>query len=127
MTDPLSISSSIVAILQLAGTVVAYLNDVRGASEDRQQLLVEVSSVSGFLYLLKDLTERTQWNDTSLGTMSSLSVRNGPLDQFKAALQELATKLVPMACDHPISSRALVKLYFLTSSAANSAKSYSFS
>lgn len=116
MTDPLSISSSIIAILQLTGTVVAYLNDVRGASEDRQQLLVEVSSVSGFLYILKDLTERTQWNDISLSTMSSLSVRNGPLDQFKSALQELATKLAPVACDHSISSKAMVKLYYLTSS-----------
>ncbi len=34
-TDLLNISASISAILQLSGTVIKYLNDVKDASEDR--------------------------------------------------------------------------------------------
>lgn len=60
MTDPLSTSASIIAVLQLTGTVVQYLNDAKGASEDRQRILAEISSTSGVLFLLKDLAERAQ-------------------------------------------------------------------
>ena len=51
MADPLSISASIIAVLQLTSIVAQYLQDVQGASNERQRLLDEVSSVSGMLYL----------------------------------------------------------------------------
>ena len=113
MADPLSISSSIITILQLAGNVVSYINDSRGASEDRRRLLAEISSVSGFLYLLKDSAERTQWDDVALSTMGSLSVHDGPLNQFEAALKELARKLVPINYDRSIPSKVTVMFCFL--------------
>ncbi|KAK0512604.1 hypothetical protein JMJ35_004621 [Cladonia borealis] len=43
MTDPLSISASIIASLQLTGTIVSYLQDVREASEERQRILNEIT------------------------------------------------------------------------------------
>ena len=43
--DPLSISASIVALVQLTGTVVEYLHGMKGASEDRQNILSELTSV----------------------------------------------------------------------------------
>ncbi|KAH0537365.1 hypothetical protein FGG08_005844 [Glutinoglossum americanum] len=95
MGDPLSISASIVAILQLIGTVVQYLNDVGGASEDRRRILGEVTSVSGILFLLKDHGERTQWGDSWSATIKSLNVPNGPIEQFRIAIQRLASKLEP--------------------------------
>jgi hypothetical protein len=49
MTDPLSISASVITLLQLSGTVIEYLNGLKGASEDRRRLLDEVTSVSGLL------------------------------------------------------------------------------
>ena len=110
MADPLSISSSIIAILQLTGTVVGYINDSRGASEDRRKLLTEISSVSGILYLLKDSAERAQWDGTALNTMGSLSVRGGPLDQFKASLMELVTKLAPTNDHDSISGKVTVNM-----------------
>ena len=116
MADPLSISSSIIAILQLTGTVVGYINDSRGASEDRRKLLTEITSVSGFLYLLKDSAERAQWGETALNTMGSLSVRGGPLDQFKASLMELVTTLAPTNDHHSISGKVTVNMlsfYFI--------------
>ena len=42
MADPLSTIASLVAILQLAGTVVTYLNDVKEASNDRNRILLEL-------------------------------------------------------------------------------------
>jgi len=60
MTDSLSISSSIIVILQLTETVVDYLTDLSETLKVRQKLLTEVSSVSDFLYLLKGSAERTK-------------------------------------------------------------------
>jgi hypothetical protein len=60
MADPLSISASIIAVLQLSGTIIEYLNDVKGASEDRYRLLNEVASISGLLYFLKDRATQSQ-------------------------------------------------------------------
>ena len=95
MTDPLSVSASIIAVLQLTGTIVSYLRDVREASEERQRILNEITSASGMLYCLKDLVEREQHADPSLTAARLLCVKGGPLYQFKQALERLASKLTP--------------------------------
>jgi hypothetical protein len=96
MGDPLSVSASIVAVLQLTGTVVQYLKDVKEAPKDRQRILSELSVASGILYLLRDLAERPQYGDAWSVTIRSLNVPNGPLDQFKLALELLTSKLAPV-------------------------------
>ncbi|KAI9843643.1 MAG: hypothetical protein M1837_006225 [Sclerophora amabilis] len=96
MTDPLSTSAGIIAIIQLTGTVVQYLNDVARASNDRHRILLEITSISGILTVLKDLAERPQWDDVWSTTMKSLNVPNGPLEQFRSALERLALKLEPV-------------------------------
>jgi hypothetical protein len=99
MEDPLSVSASIVAVLQLTGTVVQYLNDVKEAPKDRQTILSELSELSaasGILYLLRDFAERPQYGDAWSVTIRSLNVPNGPLDQFKLAFELLTTKLAPV-------------------------------
>jgi hypothetical protein len=95
MTDPLSISASIIAVLQLTSTVVQYLNDAKDASGDRQRLLGEVASASGLLYCLKDLGERAKWSQNWFLTVMSLNVPNGPLEQFQRALERIEVKLQP--------------------------------
>ena len=87
--DPLSITSGIIAVLQLASSVVSYLGAVKDASDDRQRLIAEIGSITGFLFILKEAP-----NDSS-DALNSLRVANGPLDMFKAALSELASKLRP--------------------------------
>ncbi|KAH0537544.1 hypothetical protein FGG08_005679 [Glutinoglossum americanum] len=96
MGDTLGISASITAILQLTRTVVHYLHEVKGASEDRQRILVEVASVSGILFNLKDLAERKQLEDSWSVMIKSLNIPNGPIEQFKLALQRLASNLAPV-------------------------------
>jgi hypothetical protein len=96
MADPLSISASIIAVIQLSGTVIEYLNGVKAASEDRQRLLNEVASISGFLHILKDRAEQSQQGNSWSSTLKSLDGPKGPLAQFKIALERLTSKLAPV-------------------------------
>ena len=64
--DPLSISASIIAVLQLTGTVIRYLNDIGNALEDRKVILLELHSIQGMLYTLHDQAIQIQKGDTWL-------------------------------------------------------------
>ena len=77
MADPLSISASIIAILQLSGTVITYLSAVKGASKDRQRLLIEVSAVRGLLSSLKDVVEIPELKDAFKGITNYWTPRTG--------------------------------------------------
>lgn len=54
MADPLGISISIIAVLQLTSTVVQYMNDVKDATQERLRLRDEISSASWTLYMLRE-------------------------------------------------------------------------
>lgn len=97
MTDPLSISASITALLQLTSTVIQYLSGVKGAPEDRQRILSELASVIGFLYTLEDQADKAKQGDQWSSTLQSLNVPKGPLDQLRRALERLSSKLAPSA------------------------------
>ena len=72
MADPLSITSCIVAVLQLTATVVEYLNDLRGAAEDRRKVLAEISFTTGLLYMLKDIAEQAHYDSKSVAMVQAL-------------------------------------------------------
>ena len=93
--DPLSISASIIQILQFTKIVVQYLNDVKDASKECLKICDEISSTSFLLYMLKDRAEHAQEGDDSSSTVRSLNVPNGPLDQFKNELERLTARLAP--------------------------------
>jgi hypothetical protein len=95
MADPLSISASITALLDLTGKVIQYINRVRGAAADRQRILKEITSASGLLYRLQEYGEQAIRGDSWSLTLQSLNVRDGPLEQFKTALEKLISKLAP--------------------------------
>lgn len=92
--DPISVSASIIAILQLTATVIKYLNEVKSVSEDRQMLMTEITNTTGFLYLLKSSAEDSQVDSTTLHALSLLNASDG-LNQFKSSLEELALILRP--------------------------------
>ena len=83
-------------MLQLTGTVIQYLNLVKGAPEDRQRLLLEVCNISSMLYVLEDQASQTQQDDAWSSTLLSLGGPNGPIKQFKTALEHLEQKLRPV-------------------------------
>ena len=91
--DPLSISASITALLQLTSTVILYLNRVKGAPEDRRTILSELASVSGFLYVLQDQADQAKKGNQWSSTLQSLNVPEGPLVQLQRALERLSSRL----------------------------------
>jgi len=95
MGDPLSIASNIASLIQLARDVVMYLKDVKDASKEREKISLEICSVNGLLFSLQDAIERRSSEDALPTAMKSLGSPNGPLEQFKLALGNLAEKLKP--------------------------------
>ena len=93
--DPLSASASIIAVLQLAGKVAQYLNSIHNAPKERDAVFKEISSIVGVLFLMKDTVDRTQKEIPSTGSVSSLAVPGGLLEQFQKTLERLAAKLSP--------------------------------
>ncbi|KAI9766598.1 MAG: hypothetical protein M1840_006409 [Geoglossum simile] len=91
--DPLSVTASIIATLQLTSKVIEYLNDVKDAPKDRAHCAIEASNLYNLLtalrYRLEEGTSNEPWNTA----VRALGVKNGPLDQYKLMLEQLQTKI----------------------------------
>ncbi|KAI9857983.1 MAG: hypothetical protein M1813_007953 [Trichoglossum hirsutum] len=90
--DPLSISASIAALLQVSTGAIRFLRDVKDAPDDVRRLMVEVSSTRGLLMTLLDLVES---GEAGLDTVYSLSAPNGPLKQCRSTLDSLTEVFTP--------------------------------
>ena len=95
--DPLSISASITALLQLTSTIIQYLNGVKGAPEERRTIFSELAGVNEILLILQDEADQAKQGDQWCSTLHSLNVPDGPLDQFRKALERLASKFASSA------------------------------
>jgi hypothetical protein len=91
--DPLSVTASIIAVLQLSTEVLGYLNDVKDASKDRAKCAVEASNVHSLLINLRFRLEEGNADAPWYTAIRALGVENGPLDQFKQALEALQTQM----------------------------------
>jgi hypothetical protein len=91
--DPLSVTASIIAILQLSGKVVGYLTDVKDASRERATCAIEVSNLTSLLLNLRFNLEEGNANTPWHTAVQALAFKNGPLEQFKQALETLQTKM----------------------------------
>ena len=92
--DPLSVTASIIAVLQLSGKVLEYLNDVKDASNGRTQCALEMLNLCSLLYKLRDHVETGDPSQPWYTAVRALTVPKGPLDQFKQALEALQTKII---------------------------------
>jgi hypothetical protein len=91
--DGLSVATSIIAVLQLTGEVIKYLNDVKDAPKECQQCATKASNLQSLLInLLYHLNQR-KCGDTWYTAVRALNVENGPLDQYKQALEQLRSKV----------------------------------
>jgi hypothetical protein len=95
MADPLSITASIIAILQLSQAVTIYLKDIPGGSKDRLILGDEIRNTVCLLEMLKDRVEDAELQETWGQSIASLGAPHGPLAQFSETLEVLVTKLSP--------------------------------
>lgn len=87
--DPLSIAASIIAIVQLSSKVIGFLNEVKDASKERTQCAVEASNLNSLLFNLRFRLEEGNADASWYTAIRALAVENGPLDQFKHALETL--------------------------------------
>ncbi|MCJ1471189.1 hypothetical protein MMC07_009837, partial [Pseudocyphellaria aurata] len=91
--DPVSVTASIIAILQLSTTVLGYLNDVKDASKSRKKCATEASNLYHLLLSLRFRLEDGSSNERWFDSVKALGFANGPLDQFQQVLEQLQTKM----------------------------------
>lgn len=89
MADPLSISASIIAVLQLAGTVIQYINDVKEAPRERLNLRDEISSASWTLHMLGERLGQADPDPIWFSSIQSLEGPAGPINQYKQLLDQI--------------------------------------
>lgn len=88
-------AASLVALIQLTGTVVGYLSAVGSASKDQVELSKEVSGTLPILISLRFRVESASNDDPWFTAVRELGVKNGPFDQFSEALNRLSSMLTP--------------------------------
>jgi hypothetical protein len=91
--DPMSITASIIAILQLTTTLTGYINDVRCATREQAKVAVEASNLYSLLTNLRFLVEEARSSDPWFSQVKLLGVENGPLDQFKDCLEKMVEQI----------------------------------
>jgi hypothetical protein len=91
--DGLSVAASIIAVLQLTGAVIGCLNDVKDAPKECQQCAIEASNLQSLLINLLYQLNQGQTGDRWYTAVRALNVENGPLDQYKQALEQLRSKI----------------------------------
>ena len=99
--DTVSVSASIIAILQMTGTVIQYMSSVRGALAERERILVELNGINIVLIQLQGPAEDAEAGsppdqvDNWSQTLQSLNGPNGPLKIMEQVLSTLQSKLAP--------------------------------
>jgi hypothetical protein len=91
--DGLSDVASIIAVLQLTGAVIGYLNDVKDAPKECQRCTIEASNTQNLLINLRYRLEQGQAGDPWFTAVRALNIENGPLDQYKQALEQLRSRV----------------------------------
>ena len=91
--DPLSLSASIIAVLQLAGKILSFLNDAQNMTKDQAHLAVEASNIYSLLVSLRFRVEQSHIQDPWFTAVRRLGAENGPLDQVRQILEKLVSKL----------------------------------
>lgn len=91
--DPLSITASIISVLQLTCKVLSCLNVVKDAPKERIQCAIDISNVYNLLITLRFRLEEGTSAESWYTSVRALAIEDGPLDQFKAALFALHTRL----------------------------------
>ena len=92
--DPLSVTASIIAILQLTSKVISCLDDVKDAPKERAQCAIEASNIYNLLTTLRYRLEERASNEPWYAEIQKLGEKNSVLDQYKLALEQLQAKTI---------------------------------
>ena len=92
MADPLSISASVIAIIQLSGKVIQYLRDIKESSPHKHRILLELSGTRGVLETLNDVDNGVKDDGQLFRNVKALEE---PIKNYEALLKRLETALEP--------------------------------
>lgn len=100
MSDLLSVTASVIAVLQLAAKATQYVKDVKNGSADRVRLRDEMRNAVCLLEMLKDRIEDSQDVLDAEAPLKPVSIKSlgspdGPLLLFKRILEDIVKKLAP--------------------------------
>lgn len=95
MVDPLSITASIITVIQLSSEVVIYISGVSGATKERKRLRDEIRACESILVHLQDDVEGSDEENTWLETIKALEGPNAPLGRLQDAFSIVKAKLEP--------------------------------
>ena len=98
--DPVTAMGAGASVLQLvgvAGKAIKYLGDIKNAPRERLRLTQELNSLFGILIELEGREDEAKASGDNkwLRGFQSLTVKFGPLDQLRTALESIVDKLKP--------------------------------
>ena len=91
----LSVTASIIAVLQLTGDVITYLRGIKGTPKECRKCMVEISNSNTLLFKLDLHLSESSSEEPWYTEVQALAVKDGPLDQYKLSLQRLLAKVRP--------------------------------
>lgn len=96
--DPVSLTASIIAIIQISGTVVSicydYRNAIKNSAEDAIKIIKEIKSLQDVLERLLQLVERDEAKEyPRLASLHGLNQLEGTLTLCRSELSSLKIKL----------------------------------
>ncbi|KAI4181646.1 MAG: hypothetical protein LQ348_004987 [Seirophora lacunosa] len=91
--DPVSAVASVVALVGVTLKTVKYVNDMKDASKERQDLSKETADLLPMLTGLRNMIENPRRSETSFNGVKGLVSADGPLDRLREALEQLNKKV----------------------------------
>ena len=91
--DGLSGGASIIAVMQIAGSVITYLRDVKDAPKECRKCMVEISNSNTLLLELDLHLSESSPQEPWYAEVRTIADKDGPLDQYRQALQHLLAKI----------------------------------
>jgi hypothetical protein len=91
--DPISLTASIIGVLQLTSALTSYINDARNTTAEQAKVAVEAGNLHGLLTTLRFRVEEARSDDPWFDQVKLLGIENGPLDQLKDILKIMLNEL----------------------------------
>jgi hypothetical protein len=88
--DPLSISASIAALLQISGTVIDLISAITSSSAETRSLTIEINTTRA---LLSSIAEIASVDGTWNQNLRRLTIQDGPVQMLDSLLSKLEHRL----------------------------------
>ena len=109
--DPLSITGSVIAVIQIAGTIISickdYITTVKDAPKDLRRVAIEVGSIKSVLEVL-EFSVQTDHRDSDI--LEILTRPDGPLVGCRESLSALHSIFPHVECESANGKRRKVVL-----------------